>query len=177
MEKSFDWYEVVDGDAALAQGDFIDSCPIIAPPQSIEVGKDLAFDVREYDVIIMSQSCDLLQRKVNLVLLCPVWPFAYITSKEDYLKGNNGKEALRQGNMPGYHLLNSCEIDGFNKEYLVADFRTVYSVSFSFLEDYAKKLGKRRRLLPPYREHLSQSFARFFMRVGLPIDIPKFWKS
>jgi hypothetical protein len=29
-------------------------------------------------------------------------------------------------------------------------------------------------LLPPYREHLSQAFARFFMRVGLPVDIPPF---
>jgi hypothetical protein len=36
------------------------------------------------------------------------------------------------------------------------------------------KAAKRLRLLPPYREHLSQSFARFFMRVGLPIDIPPF---
>ena len=26
---------------------------------------------------------------------------------------------------------------------------------------------------PPYREHLAQAFARFFMRVGLPIDIPE----
>ena len=30
------------------------------------------------------------------------------------------------------------------------------------------------RLLPPYGEHLSQAFARFFMRVGLPVDIPPF---
>ncbi len=36
----------------------------------------------------------------------------------------------------------------------------------------AKQLG-RLRLLPPYREHLSQSFARQFMRVGLPIDLPR----
>jgi len=28
---------------------------------------------------------------------------------------------------------------------------------------------------PPYREHLSQAFARFFMRVGLPIPIEKKW--
>lgn len=27
------------------------------------------------------------------------------------------------------------------------------------------------RLLPPYREHLSQAFARYFMRVGLPQDL------
>ena len=32
-------------------------------------------------------------------------------------------------------------------------------------------------LLPPYREHLSQAFARFFMRVGLPLDIAPFHKK
>ena len=37
----------------------------------------------------------------------------------------------------------------------------------------ARRLGNRLRLCPPYREHLAQSFARFFMRVGLPIDIPE----
>jgi hypothetical protein len=26
----------------------------------------------------------------------------------------------------------------------------------------------------PYREHLAQSFARYFMRVGLPVNIPPF---
>ena len=26
----------------------------------------------------------------------------------------------------------------------------------------------------PYREHLAQAFARYFMRVGLPVDIPAF---
>ena len=31
------------------------------------------------------------------------------------------------------------------------------------------------RSLPPYREHLSQSFARFFMRVELPIPITRAW--
>jgi hypothetical protein len=45
---------------------------------------------------------------------------------------------------------------------------------FPFLSSLAAANGKRLRLLPPYREHLSQAFARFFMRVGLPTDIPKF---
>jgi hypothetical protein len=33
----------------------------------------------------------------------------------------------------------------------------------------------RPQLLPPYREHLSQAFARFFMRVGLPTPVAKTW--
>jgi hypothetical protein len=38
----------------------------------------------------------------------------------------------------------------------------------------SKRNGKRLRLLPPYREHLSQAFARFFMRIGLPVHIDLF---
>ena len=37
-------------------------------------------------------------------------------------------------------------------------------------------MTQRLRLNPPYREHLSQAFARFCMRVGLPVDIPPFVK-
>jgi len=177
MAHSYDWYEIVEGDAALSQGDFIDSCPIVIPPTVIRAGEEQSFEVKEYDVAVMSQSCDLLQNKISLVLLCPVWPFSEFTAKDSYLRSGNGKEALRQGNLPGYHLLSRCEIEGFETEYLVADFRTVYSVSLQLLKEHAEKLGKRRRLLPPYREHLSQAFARFFMRVGLPIDIPQFWKA
>jgi hypothetical protein len=41
-----------------------------------------------------------------------------------------------------------------------------------FIETIIKS-KQHKRLLPPYREHLSQSFARYFMRVGLPVDIPR----
>jgi hypothetical protein len=48
----------------------------------------------------------------------------------------------------------------------------VYSVPRGFLESLLnQRMQSRLRLLPPYREHLSQAFARFFMRVGLPVPI------
>jgi hypothetical protein len=104
--------------------------------------------------------------------------FDKICRADNYFKSTEGKEQLRKGNLPGYHLLNRCEIEDFETDCLVADFRTVYSVSVPFLREYAATKGKRRRLLPPYREHLSQAFARFFMRVGLPVDIPeKYWQA
>jgi len=40
--------------------------------------------------------------------------------------------------------------------------------------DHAEALENRPRLLSPYVEHFSQSFARFFMRVGLPSQIPAY---
>jgi hypothetical protein len=45
------------------------------------------------------------------------------------------------------------------------------------VREFANAAGHRLRLLPPYREHLSQAFARLFMRVGLPADIPPFGKE
>lgn len=172
MEK-YPWYEIVRFDEPLLQGDFIDSCPVIIPLSLIGVG-EVKVDVIEYDVIIMSQSCDLAHGKLDLVLVCPVWPLSEFEKINDFFKSKKGKEALRRSNVPGYHLLNKCEIEGFESDYLVVDFRNVYGVPFDFIVELAKKRGKRLRLLPPYREHLSQAFARFFMRVGLPVDIPPF---
>lgn len=171
--KKYPWYEVVEGNEPLLQGDFINSCSIVVPPKPIKLGKVPA-EVIEYDVVVMSQSCDLEQKKLELVLVCPIWPLNEFGEKNPYYKSRKGKEALRQGYSPGYHLLHSCKIDGFEKNYLVVDFRSVYSIPFDSLIDLVKRRGKRLRLLPPYREHLSQAFARFFMRVGLPIDIPRF---
>ena len=108
------------------------------------------------------------------MLACPVWPLSEMEARSDFFKSRRGKEDLRRGNVPGYHLLNAARINGFDTEYLVVDFRAAYSVPFTFLEGFSKRAGERLRLLPPYREHLSQAFARFFMRVGLPVDIPQF---
>lgn len=169
--KKYPWYAVVDGKEPLRQEDFINSCPVVIPPPGIESPK-VAAEIIEYDVTIMSQSCDLEQRKLDLVLVCPIWPFSEFQKRSDFFRSRKGKEALRHGNVPGYHLLNKCELDGFKTDCLIVDFRSVYSVPFGFIVGLAGERRTRLRLLPPYREHLSQAFARFFMRVGLPVDIP-----
>lgn len=172
MEK-YQWYEIVNGEESILQGDHINSCPIVISPAAIESTK-VSADVIEYDIVIMSQSCDLLQKKIDLVLVCPVWPLSEFQNRFTFFKQKKGKELLRQGHLPGYHLLNKCEINGFETDFQVVDFRSVYSVPYNFIVDLARKKERRIRLLPPYREHLSQAFARFFMRVGLPVDIPEF---
>jgi len=172
MEKKYPWYDVLENNDNLQQGDFIKECPVIIPP--LEIIDKVEVAVIKYNVIVMSQSCDLIQEKVDLVLVCPFWSLTDFGEKNSYYKGNGGKEALRRGYLPGYHLLNKCEIVGFESDYLVVDFRSVYSVSLNFILQLVGKSEKRLRLLPPYREQISQAFARFFMRVGLPVDIPPF---
>jgi hypothetical protein len=135
--------------------------------------------MRSYDVVVMSQSCDLLQRKLDLALVCPHYPLSALENADDekvrdFFRSRRGKEETRRGYVPAYHMLAECDIDGFRQGIHLVDFRTVFSVPFEFLTEMAQRRSKRLRLLSPYREHLSQAFARFFMRVGLPADIPPF---
>jgi len=175
-KREFPWYEIVESYESVLQGDLLLSCPVFVPAPGAILKEDetLPFEIVEYDVIVMSQSCDLIQKKIDLVLVCPIWPLSEMEKQKDFFKKPEGKETLRHGNMPGYHLLNKCEIEGANRDYMVVDFRHSYSLPFMFINGISRKQDKRLRLLPPYREHLSQAYARFFMRVGLPIDIPKF---
>lgn len=174
---SYPWYEAVDGDSIL-QGDFLSKCPVLMPPADFpkkEAGDaTVKVKVLEFDVVVMSQSCDLEEKKIDLVLVCPHWSLQEVGESNEYFKSTKGKNDLRRGNVPGYHLLGSCDLDRIKHELRVVDFRAVYSVPFEFIRQFAKASGKHARLLPPYREHLSQAFARFFMRVGLPVNIPAF---
>jgi len=172
--SEFRWYKHVNKSEPITQGDFINKCPVAVPVNVFfdDPEKDKV-DLVKYNVIIMSQACDLSNEKIDMVLVCPVWPLTAFGEQSDFFKSTNGKNSLRKGEVSGYHLLNVCDIAGFENEYLVVDLRNVYGVDFKFLTDFAQDQD-RLRLLPPYREHLSQAFARFFMRVGLPLDIPKF---
>ena len=84
-------------------------------------------------------------------------------------------EMIWNGHEPvgAYHLLDKCDVPSFNRGYRVVELRRVFALPIDFVRDYATNAGQRLRLMPPYREQLSQSFARFFMRVGLPVDIDR----
>ena len=97
------------------QGDFMSSCPVIVPSSSIGEGR-ISAEIIEYDVIVMSQSCDLAHHKLDNVLVSPIWPIGEMGSENDFFKSRKGKESLRQGNLSGYHHLNRCELEGFDKD-------------------------------------------------------------
>jgi hypothetical protein len=170
----YPWYSVVQG-TDLAQGDLFERCPVFLPPADLaEPWDEAAFAWEERDVIVMTQTCDLVpgREKVTEALLCAFWSRSDL--KSGHLATPRGLEDARRGNLPGYHLLAECDRPGFAREIRIVDFRRVYSLPLTFLRQRAERTGDRLRLLPPYREHLSQAFARYFMRVGLPQDIPPF---
>lgn len=156
-------------------------CPILRPPQTLTPDGEYEVEVDEFDVVILSQSCDLTHAgKITNVLVCPYYPFRQYAEEKARKEGSNLTakavtnfyEELRKGQQPNFHLLNPPSAPG--GDYFVVDFRNVYAVHFLFLQQYVSSLlTPRPRLLPPYREHLAQALARFFMRVGLPQDLPR----
>lgn len=166
----YPWYEHISkGNDGLLQGDMIRECPIIEPSSKIELGSVQA-NIRSFDVVILSQSCDLENKKVQLVLVSPIWSLSVIKDDPQFKTPKEYTrfiEKVQKGEQPNYHLLSKCVLSSFQSEAVLVDFRNVYAVHFDVLTELARN-ESRIRLLPPYREHLSQAFARFFMRVGLP---------
>ncbi len=174
-DKDYPWYISVEGDE-IRQGDILLECPLIFPPNNLACDSldEIELDVAYLDVIVVSQSCDLVKgrEKLEYVLLCSLTPLS--AHKQGELSTPKGRENARRGYLPGVHMLNSCQASDMEREISIVDFRRIYSLPIGLIREVASKAGPRLRLLPPYREHMSQSLARYFMRVGLPADIQPF---
>ena len=79
MPDSPDWYEVTRG-SELLQGDLLHNCPI---PRvrglehwPLRAGQPLEVDIDQEDVVIVSQSCDLANDKIQDVVLAQVLDWA-----------------------------------------------------------------------------------------------------
>jgi hypothetical protein len=168
--RRYEWYEVVNG-ASLQQGDFFYKCPVVVPVAN-PIERNVDVKVIESDVVIMSQSCDLERGKVEIVLVCPFIALSEARKhNSQHFSSAKWLKGVRQGKEPGYHLLNEITLQGHEQEPVIVDFRNVYGVPFEYFQTLLEDSVPRIRLLPPYKEHLSQAFARFFMRVGLPVPV------
>lgn len=173
----YPWYETVEDSGELQQGDFIPNCPIVIPPSEIKENQEIEISIDLIDSIVLTQSCDLANSKLEIVLVCPYYALStFIESLPEHQTSSTKAKKrvidnLRKGYLPGYHLLDKSKFADFENDYKVVDFKNVYGIQFKLLKEITSSKSQRIRLLPPYREHLSQAFARYFMRVGLPQDI------
>jgi len=174
----YPWYAVVSGDE-LQQGDILLECPVLyVPADTFLQPGNARIRIDRQNVIVMTQSCDLVIRadgKCNAedVILAAFYFRKELEHDKHFSKPANWENA-RKGRMPRYHVLNKCEIDEHELDFMLVDLGRVFTLSVEAVRQFANSKGERLRLLPPYREHLSQAFARFFMRVGLPVDIQPF---
>ena len=189
------WYEEVDASTRLTQGDLILNCPLVTwNPQPLQPDAGGAteslramVDAIEADVVVMTQACDLEQEKVNNVVLCPhlsLTEFRAIWEADMREHGQNPSARawgsycrhICDGYVWNLTILDMGSSRSLTTEHRIVDFRDIYTVPRGFLESLLiRRQQPRLRLLPPYREHLSQAFARFFMRVGLPVGVTPAW--
>lgn len=161
----------------LAQGDVLPGCPIpLFPPDFGSEGGPENVPLQRGSLIVITQSCDLENGKAPLVALCPAYDIAKQIAADKKFENPKELENLRRGRYEGLFMLASPEEPENNRKALIVDFRQIYSLPFQFLSAHAASVGKRWRLDSPFLEHFSQGFARFFMRVGLPSNIPEFKK-
>lgn len=172
-----EWYEVTNG-ATLRQCDIIRGCPVIRLDGKlqwpVEPSMRLPIRIEKYDSIILTQSCDLENRKVEDILLAQViaWPVLVrqeLQRNNQVVKKRDFRKALIEGNTPGQALLHKHDNEP-RLDWSIVSFQRIYTIQKDFLIEVASKIGPRLRLRSPYREHIAQAFARFVMRVGLPYN-------
>lgn len=170
----YPWYaEVTDG--TLDQGDVLPDCPAGYLPIDWHPDREeQEFQIDMLNLVVLTQACDLAHDKTEYVACCAVLPHDHLNQDwpgrgSKYI--NSQKNRILKGLVPGYAMIAEHQGEPFQPVSVVS-FRQVYSLPKAFLKGMAE--AAHLRLLPPYREHISQGFARFFMRVGLPMEIPSF---
>jgi len=168
------WYQIAEG-SQLEQGDLIQNCPSFEPPDDLvfplNPGDPATVDINTYDVVVLTNSCDLVLSKVRYVAVCPHWDISRAEEQDGSLAGKRIQNMIRKGNMPRYAMLARSDEPELSMGLRVVDFGRVFNLPKDFLIKFVANQGKHLRLCSPYREHVSQAFARFFMRVALPETI------
>ena len=170
------WWQSVSG-SDLAQGDLLPDCflPVFAAPTVSQSPDDAQeVPVLTQRLIVVTQSCDLKNKKVQFVALCPIHTLKEFAGQNPHFHTSKHWESVRKGQRPALHMIASPESPAINTQSLVVDFGHIVSLPIDYLEDHAAAIGDRWRLESPFLEHYSQAFARFFMRVGLPSGIAQF---
>jgi hypothetical protein len=185
------WYQVIDASQLLSQGDLILDCPVLVwkrLDQTTPMPLTERAALLSEDVIVMTQACDLEHRKVQDVVLCRNIPITAYRKKdwEPWMAARGQApsekawrrfcEDIAAGYVWNLSFLDRFEHTDLGTEVRIVNFHTVFTIPRDFLETLLHERGRDRlRLRSPYREHLSQAFARFFMRVGQPQPVTAVW--
>jgi hypothetical protein len=113
MPDDADWYEVVRG-SELMQGDLLNTCPVTRvrgfEQWPVPEGEPVEVEVYLEDLVILSQSCDLANDKIQDVILAQVldWQVAcseLVKQGNLFARSKQFRRALIAGNIPSLSLL------------------------------------------------------------------------
>lgn len=165
--------------ADLEQGDVFLGCPVYRVESPLNGGASGELEVIEerHDVVILTQTCDLINDKVEDVLVAAVLSYDEICRASGPAQGHVRSTAFRKaavaGTLPAYSLLQNRDEEP-RLGWSLVSFHHLFTLPKVALVGAAQHQGERLRLIPPYKEHLAQAFARYMMRVGLPTTLGDF---
>ena len=142
------WWEET-RESTLAQGDHLPACMVPFLPSNYGERDTIEITLRHANLIVITQSCDLVNGKADTVVLCPVMTIGGLQQIFPQYQAPKNLEPLRQGRVNGLHLLAGFQNPADNLAALVVDFRQLYSLPFAYLCRRAEQLGTRSRLQSP----------------------------
>jgi len=129
-------------------------CPVfLIPPATVRDLGSQPITIQRQNVIVLTQSCDLAVRAdgrcaVEDVILLPFYTRLELKDHKVYGKPQGWEEA-RKGRHAGYHVLNSCDLAGYELDFLLVDLRRIFTLSVGLVREIGKQQSPRIRLLPP----------------------------
>jgi len=161
-------YEIVNT-VDILQGDFIENCPNFLISPTWEPDSEEEVLVKIYKAVVLTNSCDIVNEKIDNILVAPVEDIKVFAGKnpEVNIRQIIQNKIYRYCHLPPC-LLNSHKSDGF-----IVDFSKAFSVPREYFKSLVASQRNRLRVRPPYREHLSHRFGESISRVALPQLTPR----
>jgi hypothetical protein len=182
---NYPWYRIVEGNNQILQGHILHNLPLAYPTSKIldsnnnpGTKEETPYVISNGNCIVMTHSCDFQEETPDSMQVV-VCPFFDVAKKPEavgpYINPDAWKSHVK-GHRVDYYLLNEfvCqENPELSFPFRLIELKTTYTIPYGVLKILATRQGQRVCLQSPYLEHMSQAFARRFMRVGLPIVIPE----
>jgi hypothetical protein len=159
------WFTIVQSTDELLQGDLLSGCPcpaVVGSNNKIEEGAKVDVEYEVYSVAVLTQSCDLVQGRGTDVIVAVAYPF------EKLGRGATFMESVRKLRVTALYLLDPVDEVGIKQPSFIVDFRKTFRLPMGAVRDLALSMDRRLRMVPPFRESLSQHYGLYFSRVGLP---------
>jgi hypothetical protein len=177
------WYEVVDKDNPLEQGDILRACPVpvitslLPATEEAAQTADVTYDIDVVDIIILSQSCDIAMqggrpRRVEDIVVCPAWELPKL--REDYPEIDRGSfiSDIIKGRVPLWHALAPSDLPGLERSHAFLELRRIIVLPAMHLEALSDMQSRRLRLRSPWREHMSYAAGALLGRPAIPSPAP-----
>ena len=147
------------------QGDLLPDClvPLFLSPTVSQAREAVEQTYTRSGLIVITQSCDLANSRVQFVALCPIYTLAELEAENPGLAKKGQWENVREGHVEGLRLLASPTVADDNGTANRGRFGQIVSLP-STIHDLARQFIRRAmETRSPYLEHFSSVIARFFM--------------